>query len=325
MLTAYSCEGPGLKPLVLGPGAPLPPNAVWIDLLRPSGDEEAVVEQALGMDVPTLDEMKEIEASSRLYEEDGAFFMTAIILARSNTDYPESGAVTFVITQGRLVTVRYLEPHSFKVFLSRAERQPGLCSSGQGVLLGLLETIVDRVADLLERISIDVDGVSRNVFAAKEANGPRQRVDYQGILRDIGRYTDVVSRTQESILSIDRLVTYQNETCPGESHKETRGRYKVLRRDLVSLRDYATALVNKTTFLLDATLGMVSIEQNDIIKIFSVGAVAFLPPTLIASIYGMNFEFMPELKWQVGYPLALLLMLVSAVLPFFYFKRRGWL
>ena len=325
MLTAYVCGPRGLQPVACAAGEPIPPEVVWIDLLRPTDEEEALLEKAFDIDVPTLAEMQEIEISSRLYEERGAHFMTATILARSASEDPESGAVTFIMAHGRLVTVRYIEPQSFRVFLQRLERQPALCTHGEGVLLGLLETIVDRMADLLERIGADVDKVSRLVFTQATNGPPSKRLDYRAILGDIGHDTDVVSRTQESILSIDRLVTYHNETTPGDGPKDLRGRYKVLRRDLVSLRDYATALASKTTFLLEATLGLVSIEQNAIIKIFSVAAVAFMPPTLIASIYGMNFEFMPELHWRFGYPFALLLMVIAAILPFVYFKRRGLL
>jgi magnesium transporter len=325
MLTAYTCSGASLRPLPLTPGAPLPDEALWIDLVRPSEEEESLVERAAGVDVPTLDEMQEIEISSRLYEEGGAYFMTAVVLARSDTGYPEADAISFIIVRGKLITVRYIEPHAFKVFLQRSERQPVLCSDGSGVLLGLLETIVDRIADLLERIGGDVDGVSRLIFTHANRGGKKSPLDYQRILGDIGRYTDVVSRAQDSILSIDRLVTYHNEAVPIDMPREMRSRFKVLRRDLASLREHATALMNKTTFLLDATLGLVSIEQNAIIKIFSVAAVGFMPPTLVASIYGMNFDHMPELHWDFGYPMALGLMVVSAILPYLYFKRRGWL
>ena len=325
MLTAYVCGERGLKVVACSAGQPIPPEVVWIDLLRPTEGEEALLEGAFDIDVPTLAEMQEIEISSRLYEERGAHFMTATILARSASEDPEAGAVTFIMSHGRLITVRYIEPHSFKVFLQRLERQPALCTHGEGILLGLLETVVDRMADLLERIGADVDRVSRLVFTQAANGAPAQKLDYKRILGDIGHDTDVVSRAQESILSIDRLVTYHNETAPGDSPKDLRGRYKVLRRDLMSLRDYASALAGKSTFLLEATLGLVSIEQNAIIKIFSVAAVAFMPPTLIASIYGMNFNFMPELQWRFGYPFALLLMVIAAILPFVYFKRRGWL
>lgn len=324
MLTAYACSPRGLQRVAIhGDRAP-PAEVIWIDLLRPSEEEEAIIERLFGIDVPTQAEMQEIEISSRLYEENGAYFMTATLIARADTPHPEWGAVTFILAQGRLITVRYVEPNSFRIFPSRAERQPGLCTNGEGVLLGLLETIVDRMADVLERIRADIDRLSHAVFA-HAGSGAAPRPDYQRVLGQVGHSADVISLTQESLLSIDRLVSYHDEAVPGESMRELRGRYKVLRRDLMSLRDYAAALASKTTFLLEATLGMVSIEQNSIIKIFSVVAVVFLPPTLIASIYGMNFEFMPELKWPFGYPLALAMMLVSAIAPYLYFKRRGWL
>ena len=324
MLTAYACAPEGLRRTALPEGGEPPEGLVWIDLLRPTEEEEAVVERLLGIDVPTRAEMQEIEISSRLYEEGGAYFMTATLVARADSAHPEWGAVTFILARGRLVTVRYVEPNSFSVFPTRAEHQPDLCTNGEGVLLGLLETVIDRMADLLERIRSDVDQLSQSIFG-QNGNAGGARPDHQATLRHIGRRADILSLVQESILGIDRLVSFHNEATPGDGAKELRGRYKALRRDLLSLRDYAAALANKLTFLLEATLGLVSIEQNNIIKIFSVVAVVFLPPTLIASIYGMNFHFMPELDWPFGYPMALALMLASAIAPYLYFKHRRWL
>ncbi len=324
MLTAYRREAGGLRPVPLEAGAPPPADVLWIDLLRPTREEEAIVEQALGIDVPTRAEMHEIESSSRLYEQGGALFMTAVLVTRADTPHPEGGAVTFILAGRHLVTVRYVESNSFTVFPARAGQRPGLCSSAETVLLGLLETVVDRMADVLERVRAEIDRLSQTIFAHADGRAA-SRPDFQRALAEIGRHADIVSLVQESILSIDRLVGFRDEAASGGRVQELRGRYKALRGDLASLRDYAVALASKNTFLLDATLGMVNIEQNATIKIFSVVAVVFLPPTLIASIYGMNFELMPELRWPFGYPLALAMMVVSAILPYLFFKRKRWL
>ena len=304
-------------------GAPDPLSAlVWIDMLSPTHEEETELEARLGIDIPTREEMEEIEISSRLYHEDSASFMTAILPARADGDDPQMAPVTFVLAGDKLITVRYHEPRAFQTFPLRAEKAGLGCTNGEGVLIALLEVIVDRLADILERAGREIDQISRNVFRRSDVKSR----DFQKILEEIGRKGDLVSNIRDSLVSIERLVGFMTQlTTQRKSDKEIRPRVKTLARDAHSLTDHAGFLSQKITFLLDATLGMINIEQNAIIKIFSVAAVVFLPPTLIASIYGMNFHHMPELNWPFAYPFALLLMIASAVLPHWYFKRRGWL
>ncbi len=291
---------------------------IWIDLMEPSPEEELQVEAALGIDVPTLAEMQEIEASSRLYEEDGALFMTVSVLHKATTDAPESSAVTFILARDTLVTLRYADPLPFRNMTRKIERGPGLGGgSAEAILMGLLEQIVDRLADIMETCVADLETISREVFGE---DGGR---DHKLVLRRVGRVGDLATKAKESLLSLNRMVLFL--TAQAQVGKETRARLKTLSRDVLSITEHATFVASKVTFLLDATLGLINIEQNNIIKIFSVAAVAFLPPTLIASIYGMNFRALPELEWAFGYPLALGLMVLSAVLPFLYFKRKGWL
>ena len=192
------------------------------------------------------------------------------------------------------------------------------------VLLGLLEAVVDRAADILERIGADVDAISREVF--QQGTDAKRSTDFQSVLSKVGRKGDLCSKARESLVSIGRIATFLMQVAMDNNWApEIRARFKTLGRDVHSLTDHASFLASKIAFLMEATLGMIGIEQNAIIKIFSVAAVVFLPPTLIASIYGMNFEHMPELEWSLGYPWALGLMLVSAFLPYWYFKRKGWL
>jgi magnesium transporter len=303
----------------------LPPEAVWIDMPHPTDEEEELVRRALGIDVPTHEEMQEIEISSRLYSEGNVIFMTATLLAKTDTEEPETGPVTFILAPGKLITIRRIEPRSFPAFANRAQRRAGGIKDALGVLIGLLDAIIDRTADVLEHVGADVDTISRHIFERGNAQ-PTKTSDFHEVLRRIGRKGDLNSKTRESLVTIGRLVTFllqgMNKT---NSSRESVARVRTLARDVNSLTDHAFFLSNKVNFLLDATLGMINIEQNAIIKIFSVAAVVFLPPTLIASIYGMNFELMPELKWGLGYPWALGLMVLSAVLPYLYFKRRGWL
>lgn len=298
---------------------------VWIDLVEPSAIEGEQIEHEFGIGIPTRDEMEEIEISSRLYHEDGAAFMTAILPANADGDDPEMQPVSFILSERQLITVRYHEPRAFETFLRRAEKTPMGCDTAEGVLVALLEAIVDRLADILERAGGDVDQISRQVFRRRKSR-PTEARDFQSTLETIGRKGDLTSNIRNSLLTLDRLVGFMGQRTFGHENPDGhRERVKTLSRDVRSIADHASFLSQKITFLLDATLGMISIEQNAIIKIFSVAAVVFLPPTLIASIYGMNFEHMPELDWRFGYPFAIGLMILSAIMPYLFFKRRGWL
>lgn len=302
----------------------IPTEAVWIDMVRPTAAEEAQVEAALGIDVPTHDEMQEIEVSSRLYEEDGCQFMTATILSKQDTAEPVARPVTFVLTPDRLVTIRYTEPKAFEIFGSRCLR-PGGKEDAAGLLIGLLDAIVDRAADTLERLSAETDTLSAEVFR-RDADDRRRGVEYQEVLRDIGRKGELNAKILESLLTLGRVTTYLSGVLAvSKPGRDVRARVKTLGRDVTSLTDHAHFLADRVTFLLDATLGLINIEQNAIIKIVSIATLVFLPPTGIASIYGMNFQHMPELAWPWGYPMALALMMVSAILPYAIFRRLGWL
>jgi magnesium transporter len=301
-------------------------RVVWIDLLSPTKDEEDSVEQLIGVGIPTREEMEEIEISSRLYAENGAYVMTATLPAQADGDRPEMLPVTFVLAGTRLVTVRYHEPRAFQTFPLRAEKADMGCTSGETILISLLEAIVDRLADVLERASREVVDISHDIFQSTEKKASKRDRDFQEILQRIGGKEDLVSKIQDSLLTLQRLSGFlANVVGKDVNGKDVRARVKTLSRDVISLSDHASFQTQKITFLLDATLGMINIQQNAIIKIVSVAAVVFLPPTLVASVYGMNFEIMPELKWFIGYPMALGLMVVSAVLPFWFFRRKGWL
>ena len=299
---------------------------VWADLFTPTKDEEAMIEQWLGVGVPTREEMEEIEISSRLYVEEGAYFMTATLPSQADSDDPVMSPVTFVLRRNLLVTIRYHEPRAFQTFPMRAEKASTGCTTGETILIGLLEAIVDRLADVLERASRGVEAISKDIFNPTATKASKRDRDFQRLLKDIGRKETLTSDIRDSLTSLQRLSGFlANAVGQGKNGKDSKAHVKTLSRDVLSLTDHANFLSQKITFLLDATLGMINIEQNGIIKIVSVAAVVFLPPTLVASIYGMNFELMPELKWLFGYPFALGMMVVSAILPYWYFRRRGWL
>jgi magnesium transporter len=323
MLNLYAASPQGLNRIETPADYAIPSGAIWIDLLEPTQAEELAVEHALGIDVPTREEMKEIETSNRLYEEDGTLYMTATVAARLDTARPESTAVTFIIANGRLITNRYLDTKPFQRFKSHANRQDGLVTP-LGILAGLVEAFVERLADLLERIGNDLDALSGMIFGERVSTQGNGR-DLHQLLARIGFNGELDSKARESLVSLGRLLAFLQQTNVLEITHEHRSILKSISRDVTALSDHASFLGSKLSFLLEATLGLVNLEQNNIIKIFSVAAVLFLPPSLVASIYGVNFEFMPELSWVHGYPFALLLMLASMILTWCLFKRKGWL
>jgi magnesium transporter len=332
---------PATTRLIPAPGQD--PLAIWTDLLDPTPDEEAAVEGELGIDLPTRDDMRGIEASARIYAEDGALFLTANVLAGAETPEPVMEPVTFVLSGTRLVTIRYHRPYSLSNVPQRAAGLQADCSTPVRMLMTLLEVMVDRCGDILEAESRALDALGRRIFrpVGHRIGGG---VDLSAVITEIGRHGALNAHLQDSLVTIDRIVSHLTQmrlaarrkggAAPAESAGPDdatqqslglNGRDKRLLRDIRSLIDHAEAQSQRVTFMLDATLGLLNIQQNGIIKIFSVAAVVFLPPTLIASVYGMNFAHMPELAAPYGYPLALGGMVLSAVLPYLFFKHKGWL
>jgi magnesium transporter len=298
-------------------------EALWIDLLSPSKEEETLVEQGLGLDIPTHEEMAEIEISSRLYKENGTTFMTATMLAQSDSPDPKLGPVTFVLTQQQLITIRYIEPQAFILASSHLRKLDTLPNEASTLFIELLDATIDRLADILELVGHRLDDYSKTIF--RPLNNTMAKLDYRHLMQQIGANGDLNTKARESLATFNRLITFFAQTAGARLDNEEQLRLATLSKDINSISDHAHFLSTKINFLLDATLGLVSIEQNNIIKIFSVAAVIFLPPTLVASIYGMNFHFMPELSWKYGYLLAISMILFAAWVPYKYFKHRKWL
>ncbi|WP_282008615.1 magnesium transporter CorA family protein [Brevundimonas aveniformis] len=300
-------------------GWTVPDATVWIDLVEPSRTEELAIERILGRPVPTPDEMAEIEASSRLYRQDQATYLTTDLLYNTDALLPLVGPVTFILSEGPLVTVRYFEPRAFKILGERFDRDPELCSGAVMVLMHLFEAIIDRTADVIERLSREVDDVSNDIFVDPG------KTNYARAIKRLGVAQHASSRISDSLTGIERALTFIQLDSRFDLHPEAGEHHRSLSRDIQSLQGHIGGLVQTISFQLSAALGLINIEQSAIIKIFSVAAVAFMPPTLIASIYGMNFHHMPELSQIWGYPAALLAMVVSALFPLWYFKKRRWL
>ena len=324
MLSVFIPTASSLKRLETVEADALPSNAVWIDLKSPSPGEDKAVEKLVGIEIPTREDMQEIEISSRLYIENNARYMTATLMCAADSTAPRTTPVTFILTDHRLVTVRYDEPKPFALIAAKLARTCSPNITGDGILLELLDGVIDRCADILERAGADVDTVSSQIFEPSAERGHART--YSQILLTIGKKGDLTSKVRESLVSIGRLISFVTvETDTGRWSKEQKAQFKTQQRDVSSLTDHASYLSNKITFVLDAMLGVVNLEQNNIIKLFSVMAVVLMPPTLIASIYGMNFKMMPELDHPWGYPVALIAMLLAAVLPYAFFKWKRWL
>jgi magnesium transporter len=331
MLTLYhSRTGRGEQPADLA-NASLPTSVAWIDLLRPEPDEVAFVKRTSGLDVPSIGDLSEIESSSRLRNQNGAIYLSAPLIYRAESDQPLTTPVGFVLMRERLITVRFEELNLFKTFIDRdltAESDP---LSSAAVFAGLMDAIADRLADILENIATELDELSHRLFhtpatePAARRPPARESADLRIILRRVGHSGDLASKIRDSLLGIGRIVPYVSTVAADWLPPEIKPRLDTVRQDVLSLSDYDTHIVNKVQLLLDATLGLINVEQNNIIKVLTIVSVVGIPPTLIASMYGMNFKGMPEYDWSWGYPYGLALIALSAILPVAWFKWRGWI
>jgi len=331
MLTLYRNRvGRGQQPADLAE-ASLPANVAWIDLLKPEPYEIAFVKRTTGLDVPGIADLSEIESSSRLRNRNGAIYLSAPLVYRADSDQPLTTPVGFVLTHERLITVRFEELNVFKTFADRdlaAESDP---LSSAAVFAGLMDAIADRLADILESIAGELDTLSHRLFRSPAtepaARRPpaRETADLRIILRRIGHSGDLASKIRDSLLGIGRIVPYVSSLAADWLPPEIKLRLDTVRQDVLSLSDYDAHIVNKVQLLLDATLGLINVEQNNIIKVLTIVSVVGIPPTLVASMYGMNFKGMPEYDWSWGYPYGLTMIALSAILPLAWFKWRGWI
>ena len=303
-------------------------QAQWIDLYQPTADEKARVLAATGLGIATEDELDEIETSSRLAFDGQAIYLSMPLIAKIEGQAPETKPIGFVLSRDRLLTIRFNRSLAFHNFLETQHRTPMESVAPIGIFMLMMEAISDRLADLLENIRDDLDRVSKLIFhdaSNGKKRGRRQDNELQDVLRSIGRAGDTMSRVRDSLLGIGRILPYVAQVAASWIDRAMRDRIKSLRQDIASLADYDGHLNTKMQFLLDATLGLINNTQNNIIKVLTVVSVVGVPPTLVASIYGMNFKDMPELNWAYGYPYGLTMILLSAVLPLVWFKLRGWL
>jgi magnesium transporter len=301
-------------------------GVAWFDLFDATDAERALVERVTGLVVPAMADLAEIESSSRLNHKGGVLTLSTPMSYLDSNGLSHTKPLGFVLSERYLITVRFCHAPVFEQFGSQlAQHADPLCAAA--LFVRLLEAIVDRLADVLESIRGDLDQLSHRVFHPDKAERVASKIDLQlrATLRSVGRAGDRLSNLRDSLLGIQRIVLYSTQHASGFMPAEDRPRLKTIRQDVTSLTDYDGQLANKVQFLLDATLGFINIEQNNSIKILTVVSVVGVPPTLVASIYGMNFKMMPELDWAWGYPYGLTMIVLTAVIPLIWFKRKGWI
>ena len=303
--------------------------AVWIDLMQPDDQERSEVERATGLRVPDRADIAEIETSSRLVNENGVLFLSTPMVARDGDGMLVTAPLGFVVAPDRLLTIRFAPLVVFERFAEHWRTEVAAAAiSGMEPFLGLIEGLVDKLADVLEHLGAELDSVSAEIFLREaKAAGPSRRRDafLRQTLADIGSKGEHISHLRDALLGMGRIVRFVQETASGWLHETEMRRLKTIDRDIASLNDYDGQLTNKIQFLLDATLGFINIEQNNTIKVLTVVSIVGIPPTFVASMYGMNFKNMPELSWTYGYEYGLGLILVSILVPLLIFWRRGWL
>jgi magnesium transporter len=297
-------------------------DLVFLDLLNPSKSEESLAEGWLQYELPSREEMEEIEESSRLYIEDGKLYMTAWIPVGLDTSEPDNTSISFVLSPDCLTTVRYADPFSFRVLADQVRKQCRPPFTSDGVFLLLMELIVARIADALQTVEADLKRLAHDVFSVstQKPSASAER-DLGQVVKLLGRRSAMVANLRESLLSVNRMLQFFLNNSANWMQSNLATQFRSVMRDVKSLDDYTTQQTQEMTFLLESTLGLINIQQNQIIKIFTIASVLFLPPTLIASIYGMNLK-MPETEHAAAYPVVMCLLLISAIIPIIFFKKK---
>jgi magnesium transporter len=302
----------------------IPPSAIWIDMIEPTVEEDRKVQEFVGVPVPTKANPDYTESPEAHYSENGVRYLHALFISEPE-DTPDVTGVTFVVAPSTLVTVRYHPVETFDLFSQKLCKAPGSALLPDAVALGLINTSLNRSARALRKVGENLDRIASAIFRAKGDQSKRNQI-YSDTLDALGREDEKISNLRESMVSIERLLLFLTSEGHAENApKSMREPTKTALRDLQTMEQDASFKAQKVQFLLDSTLGRINLAQNDIIKLFSVIAVIFMPPTVIASVYGMNFKEMPELDWHWGYPLAIMLMVFAAIGPYVFFRWKKWL
>lgn len=292
-------------------------DSVWVDLIEPEEAERARVHDELGQVLATSPELEDIEASARFFEDEDGLHIHSFFFYQDAEDHAGNSTVAFTIREGRLYTLRERELPAFRLYRMRARSQTLIDGNAYELLLDLFETKIEQLADEIETVYSDLEKLSRVIMEGKQGD------EFDDALSTLAGQEDVGWKVRLCLMDTQRALNFlvRKARLPGNQLEQAR---EVL-RDIESLLPHNESLFQKVNFLMQAAMGFINIEQSRIIKIFSVVSVVFLPPTLVASSYGMNFEFMPELKWNLGYPAAIVLMILAGLAPYAYFKRKNWL
>ncbi len=328
MITAYVRHDGKVQRHTLGATTPLPAGTVWVDLKNCSESERTQFAQLIKQKIPPLHDVRLLEQARQHHVDKDVTTLTAPIIIGSQSDNPTSSTLMLILSPTLLITVREAESRALTLYGERVLEQPDLLRGSETAFVGLLEAVVQRLADLAEITAHELEQVGRIVFQEAlqrtRALGQGRANNWRKIMAGLGKAARLNHRLLATLTGLDRLLAFLQ--TPGEPRvgEASYTQLRLMQQDIARLIDHANAMMNEATFLLDAIASAISIEQNNVVKIFSMVAVILMPPTMIASIYGMNFVHMPELGWWGGYPLALLAMLLSAILPWAWFKRNGW-
>ena len=292
-------------------------DAIWIDLLEPTAEEREMLQQGLGQSLASYLELEDIEASARFFEDEDGLHLHSFFYCEDEDDYADIATVAFTLRDGRLFSLRARELPAFRLYRMRSRTQRLLECNAYELLLDLFETKIEQLADVIETVDADLEKLSRIILEGKQGEA------FDQALATLTEQEDVSSKVRLCLMDTQRALSFLvRKTCLPASQLE---QAREVLRDIESLQPHNESLFQKVNFLMQAAMGFMNIEQNRIMKIFSVASLIFLPPTLVSSTYGMNFANMPELTWKFGYPFALVLMALAALFPFLYFKRQGWL
>lgn len=306
-----------------------PDDVDWIDAFRPEPGEIALLERRLKVRLPTREDLVEVESSSRMSVVGDAVLLSMPATGKDADGYPAATPIGFVVTKDLVATIRFEHLPSFENLAKKISEEGALTPGGPGATVSILEIIVDHLADVLERVGGELDGMSRRIFTGGLGNArgsapKRSNRVLSELLHTVGRSGDLVSLVSESLLVLSRLAPFVAAKVVPAIAPELKARLETVVSDAKSLRDYQDHLANKTQFLLDTLLGLSNIEQNNVFRVLTIVSVVGIPPTFFASMYGMNFKGMPEYDWAHGYAYGLTLIACSAIIPAIWFKVKGW-
>jgi magnesium transporter len=326
MLTAFHCETG--RPVRLDHRCDIEDlrKAVWIDLVEPTPEEERLAREATGHAIPSRSEVSEIEASSRLNLRDGALYLNMPMV--SIMDGPRKVSVGFVLTARRLISVRFASILAFDTITDRLTNDPPAHVSSVHVLFSILEALIDREADVLERVQTELDDISHRVFGLGGSHAAGRKVEdrmLRATLTQLGHIGDIITHIRETQLGAARILPFVEANAEDWLPPDLRHRITSLSHDIESITDFDRSLADKLQFLLDATLGFINIAQNDVMKVLTITSVVGIPPVLIAGVYGMNFKNIPEYDWEFGYAFGWGLIIITALIPLAIFWWRKWI